>query len=140
MAEEMSVATVDGAMQQQQQAGVGGGGGGGGGAGGGGTIHSSDTLTLDTPPTAPPSDSSHHHHQHHYRQSGSHLSYVSDKMDLKGTDTLKEKEALDERMERSVSGLSGRVPSMPQGMAGVVVPYDPECGCIAPIPPYPLNA
>nr|XP_045590528.1 proton channel OtopLc-like isoform X5 [Procambarus clarkii] len=122
MSEELSVATVDGSMQQQ----------------GGGTIHSSDTLTLDTPPTAPPSDSSHQHH--HYRQSGSHLSYVSDKLDLRTPDAIKEKDGMDDRVERSVSGLSGRVPSMPQGMAGVVVPYDPECGCMVPIPPYPTSA
>ncbi|KAK8730840.1 hypothetical protein OTU49_007966 [Cherax quadricarinatus] len=124
MSEELSVATVDGSMQQQGQQGC-------------GTIHSSDTLTLDTPPTAPPSDSSHHHH---YRQSGSHLSYVSDKVDLRTPDSIKEKDGMGERVERSVSGLSGRVPSMPQGMAGMVVPYDPECGCMVPIPPYPTSA
>lgn len=134
MSEEVSVATVDGSMQQQAQQ-------QGQHPQGGGTIHSSDTLTLDTPPTAPPSESSHHHqHHHHYRQSGSHLSYVSDKVDLRTPDAVKEKDGMEERVERSVSGLSGRVPSMPQGMAGVVVPYDPECGCMAPIPPYPTSA
>lgn len=138
MADDSTVATVDGSLQQPGGGGPPSQGAGNTGTGttGTGTIHSSDTLTLDTPPTAPPSDSSHHQ----YRQSGSHLSYVSDKTDLRTPDKDlrtpdKEKEALEERVERSASGLSGGVP---QGM--VLVPYDPDCGCMAPFPPYPVNA
>lgn len=93
-----------------------------------GTIHSSDTLTLD-PATGQPLTMD--QQQQQYRQSGSHLSCVSDKVDARA-EALKEKEALEDRLERSVSGLSGRI----QASEGPIVPYDPQCGCIAPIPPY----
>lgn len=93
-----------------------------------GAIHSSATLTLD-PATG--QAVSMDQQQQQYRQSGSHVSCVSDKVDARA-EALKEKEALEDRLERSVSGLSGRI----QPSEGATVPYDPQCGCIAPIPPY----
>ena len=135
MAEDVGVATVDGAMHQH--------GGTGGGMpphhqhGTGTTIHSSDTLALDAPSPAPPEGMTGKQH-HQFRQSGSHLSGMSDKQEPK-TDAAKEKEleSYEDRLERSVSGLSGRVTSMPEGHT---IPHDPQCGCIAPIPPFPTTA
>ncbi|KAA0203436.1 hypothetical protein HAZT_HAZT004219, partial [Hyalella azteca] len=96
-----------------------------------GTIHSSATLTLD--PVSGQALTM-EQQQQQYRQSGSHVSCVSDKVDARA-EALKEKEALEDRLERSVSGLSGRI----QTCDGPTVPYDPQCGCIAPIPPYPTT-
>ena len=136
------MATVDGAMQQHQQ-----------GPGTGTTIHSSDTLALDAPSPAPPDGGGGgggnvggggggaQQPQQQYRQSGSHMSGMSEKAEVK-TDAAKEKEreSYEDRLERSVSGLSGRVTSMPEGVVGVTIPHDPQCGCIAPIPPFPTTA
>ncbi|KAL7633310.1 UNVERIFIED_CONTAM: hypothetical protein RMT77_016416 [Armadillidium vulgare] len=122
MVEEMGVATVDGALHQQQQQQQ---------QSGGGTIHSSDTLTLEGSPAGDEGSNP------QYRQSGSHLSYVSEKGDTKSeAQKQKEKESLEDKLERSTSGLSGRFTSYREGLA---IPYDPQCGCIAPIPPYPTT-
>lgn len=122
MAEETTaVPTVDGSMQQQQQQ----------------QHHYQQQYQPNfPPPTLPPiadpaDPAMDQQQQQQYRQSGSHLSCVSDKVDARA-EALKEKEALEDRLERSVSGLSGRL----QPSEGPIVPYDPQCGCIAPIPPY----
>ena len=118
MAEETAVPTVDGSMQQhhyQQQYQP--------------QFQQPPIPAPVTDPADPAMDQQ--QQQQQYRQSGSHLSCVSDKVDARA-EALKEKEALEDRLERSVSGLSGRVPPS----EGAIVPYDPQCGCIAPIPPY----